>query len=79
MPALVREAPPIRFAQRDGGIGPTLDRRPGLERLEVAQLGDPGRRRAMSEAVRRFARPDAAARIVDRLLALAGAGEGAAA
>jgi len=34
--------------------------------------GDPARRRAMAEAARRFARPDAARVIVDRALALAG-------
>lgn len=38
-------------------------------------LGDPERRRRMAEALRGFARPDAAARIVDRLIALAGAPE----
>ena len=37
----------------------------------VALVGDPDRRRRMSEAARRLARPDAAKTIVDRVLALA--------
>jgi len=37
----------------------------------VALIGDPGRRRRMSDAARRLARPDAAKTIVDRVLALA--------
>jgi UDP-N-acetylglucosamine--N-acetylmuramyl-(pentapeptide) pyrophosphoryl-undecaprenol N-acetylglucosamine transferase len=37
----------------------------------VALAGDPARRRRMSDAARRFARPDAARVIVDRVLALA--------
>lgn len=41
-------------------------------RLLGALLDDPERRRAMSEAATRLARPDAAARIADALLALAG-------
>ena len=45
----------------------------------AAALGDPARRQAMSAAMRTFARPDAAARIVDRALALAAFREGAAA
>jgi len=36
----------------------------------LALLGDPARRAAMAEAARRLARPDAAAVIVDRALAL---------
>ena len=44
-----------------------------------AILADDTRRRAMSAAMRGFARPDAAARIVDRLFELAGRAEGAAA
>ena len=45
------------------------------ERLAASILSlarDPDRRGRMAQAVRAFARPDAAARIVDRLLALAG-------
>lgn len=38
----------------------------------LALAGDPDRRRRMAEAARRLARPDAAARIVDRVMALAG-------
>jgi len=38
----------------------------------VALARDPGRRRLMVSAARRLSRPDAAARIVDRILALAG-------
>jgi UDP-N-acetylglucosamine--N-acetylmuramyl-(pentapeptide) pyrophosphoryl-undecaprenol N-acetylglucosamine transferase len=38
----------------------------------AALLADDARRRQMSAALRRFARPDAAARIVDRLLELGG-------
>jgi UDP-N-acetylglucosamine--N-acetylmuramyl-(pentapeptide) pyrophosphoryl-undecaprenol N-acetylglucosamine transferase len=52
------------------------------ERLgEVAGtiLADDARRQAMSDAMTGFARPDAAARIVDRVFALAGHTEGAAA
>ena len=45
----------------------------------AAMLADPARRAAMSAAMRTFARPDAAARIVDRALSLAGYREGAAA
>lgn len=45
----------------------------------AATLSDPSRRAAMSAAMRSFARPDAAARIVERALALAGHREGAAA
>jgi len=37
----------------------------------VALIGDPERRRRLSEAARRLARPDAATTIVDRVLALA--------
>ncbi len=37
----------------------------------VALIGDPERRRRVSDAARRFARPDAAKTIVDRVLALA--------
>jgi UDP-N-acetylglucosamine--N-acetylmuramyl-(pentapeptide) pyrophosphoryl-undecaprenol N-acetylglucosamine transferase len=40
----------------------------------LSTLADAPRRQAMSAAMRRLARPDAAARIVDRLVALAGAG-----
>jgi UDP-N-acetylglucosamine:LPS N-acetylglucosamine transferase len=36
----------------------------------LALAGDPARRRVMAAAARRLARPDAAARIVDRALAL---------
>jgi UDP-N-acetylglucosamine:LPS N-acetylglucosamine transferase len=36
----------------------------------LALAADPGRRAAMANAARRFARPDAAAVIVDRALAL---------
>jgi UDP-N-acetylglucosamine--N-acetylmuramyl-(pentapeptide) pyrophosphoryl-undecaprenol N-acetylglucosamine transferase len=42
-------------------------------------LADAARRRQMGEAMRGFAQPHAAARIVDRVLALAGRAEGAAA
>jgi UDP-N-acetylglucosamine--N-acetylmuramyl-(pentapeptide) pyrophosphoryl-undecaprenol N-acetylglucosamine transferase len=45
----------------------------------AATLVDPARRAAMSAAMRALARPDAAARIVDRALVLAGYQEGAAA
>jgi UDP-N-acetylglucosamine--N-acetylmuramyl-(pentapeptide) pyrophosphoryl-undecaprenol N-acetylglucosamine transferase len=44
-----------------------------------AILSDGSRRQAMSNAMRAFARPDAAERIVDRVLGLAGRMEGAAA
>jgi UDP-N-acetylglucosamine:LPS N-acetylglucosamine transferase len=43
----------------------------------TALITDAGMRARMAEAMRRFARPDAAARIVDRLLRLAGRREGA--
>jgi UDP-N-acetylglucosamine--N-acetylmuramyl-(pentapeptide) pyrophosphoryl-undecaprenol N-acetylglucosamine transferase len=43
----------------------------------VAILADATQRRAMGEAMRRFARPDAAARIVDRVIELAGRAKGA--
>jgi len=42
-----------------------------IGRLVATLLGDAGRLSAMSAAMRRFARPDAAERIVDRALALA--------
>lgn len=45
-----------------------------LARRIVALARDPDRRSAMATSVRRFARPDAAAVIVDRALALAGKG-----
>jgi UDP-N-acetylglucosamine--N-acetylmuramyl-(pentapeptide) pyrophosphoryl-undecaprenol N-acetylglucosamine transferase len=38
----------------------------------IALAGDAAKRRAMADAVRTFARPDAAKRIVDRALELAG-------
>jgi len=43
-----------------------------LAALTAELLADPQRRARMTEAMRRFARPDAAARIVDRLLELVG-------
>ena len=49
-------------------VGMTAD---GLGRVISALLADAGRLTAMRAAMRRFARPDAAARIVDRALALA--------
>ena len=48
----------------------------GIGREVSALLSDPGRLGAMRAAMRRFARPDAAERIVDRALALAGDGAG---
>ncbi len=45
---------------------------PEFARLVSTLLADAGRLTAMRAAMRRFARPDAAARIVDRALALAG-------
>jgi UDP-N-acetylglucosamine--N-acetylmuramyl-(pentapeptide) pyrophosphoryl-undecaprenol N-acetylglucosamine transferase len=46
-----------------------------LASVAGALLADPARLEAMGAAVRRFARPDAAERIVDRALALCGVGE----
>jgi UDP-N-acetylglucosamine--N-acetylmuramyl-(pentapeptide) pyrophosphoryl-undecaprenol N-acetylglucosamine transferase len=46
---------------------------PALADVVEGLLRDPGRLAGMSEAMRKLARPDAAARIVDRLLELAGA------
>jgi UDP-N-acetylglucosamine--N-acetylmuramyl-(pentapeptide) pyrophosphoryl-undecaprenol N-acetylglucosamine transferase len=43
-----------------------------LAAVTAELLADPRRRARMADAMRRFARPDAAARIVDRLLELAG-------
>jgi UDP-N-acetylglucosamine--N-acetylmuramyl-(pentapeptide) pyrophosphoryl-undecaprenol N-acetylglucosamine transferase len=44
----------------------------GLAARILALVRDPGRRQLMAGAARRLSRPDAAARIVDRVLALAG-------
>jgi UDP-N-acetylglucosamine--N-acetylmuramyl-(pentapeptide) pyrophosphoryl-undecaprenol N-acetylglucosamine transferase len=67
----------------DAGAAVLLEERsltPELLAEEIAgTLADSARRAAMSAAMRTFARPDAAARIVDRALALAGYREGAAA
>jgi UDP-N-acetylglucosamine--N-acetylmuramyl-(pentapeptide) pyrophosphoryl-undecaprenol N-acetylglucosamine transferase len=60
----------------DGGAAVMIDQRElTAERLAdvvAGLLADAPRRRAMGQAMRTFARPDAASRIVDRLLALAG-------
>ena len=64
----------------DAGAAVLLDERDltpaRLADVAGGLLEDRARLSAMREAVHRFARPDAAARIVDRALALAGAGAG---
>jgi UDP-N-acetylglucosamine--N-acetylmuramyl-(pentapeptide) pyrophosphoryl-undecaprenol N-acetylglucosamine transferase len=64
----------------DAGAAVLLDEREltpaRLADVVAGLLADPARLAAMRDAVRRFARPDAAERIVDRALALAAAGWG---
>ena len=45
---------------------------PAIATLTAELLADPARRARMGDAIRALARPDAAARIVDRLFELAG-------
>ncbi len=63
----------------EAGAALVIDEReltgPRLAEAVDALLADPARREAMGQAIRRFARPDAAARIVDRLVLLVGAGQ----
>jgi UDP-N-acetylglucosamine--N-acetylmuramyl-(pentapeptide) pyrophosphoryl-undecaprenol N-acetylglucosamine transferase len=62
--------------RREGAVEVIDQRDLTGDRLAERILGlaaDPARRRQMAEAARRLARPDAAARIVDRALGLAGA------
>jgi UDP-N-acetylglucosamine--N-acetylmuramyl-(pentapeptide) pyrophosphoryl-undecaprenol N-acetylglucosamine transferase len=59
---------------REAGAAEVIEQRdltgPVLAGRVLALAGDPARRRVMAAAARRLARPDAAARIVDRALAL---------